>query len=154
MSLLLLIAYSSTLRVAVLGLLPGTGVWGDLQEHSRAVAAPGVLVARPDGALFFGNVNRVRTAVKELAAASDSPPRAVVVDLTASYRLGLPVLDTLADLAADLDHQGVELHLARLRAGPTRSLARHPLHATPSPDRLHPTVTDAVNALGDGWGPS
>ncbi|RRR87545.1 SulP family inorganic anion transporter [Streptomyces sp. RP5T] len=154
LSLLLFIAYSSTPRVAVLGLLPGTGVWGDLKEHPRAVAAPGILVARPDGALFFGNVNRVRTAVKELVAASDRPPRAVVVDLTASYRLGLPVLDTLADLAADLDHQGVELHLARVRARPTRALSRHPLHATLSPDRLHPTVTDAVDALSDGWGPA
>jgi hypothetical protein len=77
-----------------------------------------------------------------------------VVDLTASYRLGLPVLDTLADLAADLDHQGVELHVARVRAGPTRSLSRHPLHATLSPDRLHTTVADAVNALSEGWGPS
>lgn len=154
MSLLLFIAYSSAPRVAVLGLLPGTGVWGDLQEHPRAVAAPGILVARPDGALFFGNVHRVRTAVKELVAASDPPPRAVVVDLTASYRLGLPVLDTLADLAADLDHQGVELHAARVRAGPTRSLSRHPLHATLGPDRLHATVTDAVDALSEGRGPS
>ncbi|MFJ9007617.1 SulP family inorganic anion transporter [Streptomyces canus] len=154
MSLLLFIAYSSTPRVAVLGLLTGTGVWGDLQEHPRAVAAPGILVARPDGALFFGNVHRVRTAVKDLVAASDRPPRAVVVDLTASYRLGLPVLDTLADLAADLDHQGVELHVARIRAGPTRSLSRHPLHATLNPDRLHATLTDAVNALSDGWGTS
>ncbi|GGR89402.1 sodium-independent anion transporter [Streptomyces humidus] len=154
MSLLLFIAYSSAPRVAVLGLLPGTGVWGDLREHPRAVPAPGVLVARPDGTLFFGNAARVRTAVKDLVAASEDPPRAVVVDLTASYRLGLPVLDTLADLAADLDHQGVELHLARVRAGPTRALSRHPLHATLSPDRLHPTVTDAVNALRDGRGPS
>jgi sulfate permease, SulP family len=150
LSLLLFITYSSTPRVAVLGLLPGTGVWGDVREHPRAVAAPGILVARPDGALFFGNVNRVRTTVKDLVAAADTPPRAVVVDLTASYRLGLPVLDTLADLAADLDHQGVELHLARVRAGPTRQLSRHPLHATLSPDRLHTTVTEAVNALGDG----
>ncbi|MCZ4608319.1 STAS domain-containing protein [Streptomyces sp. Lzd4kr] len=130
LSLLLFIAYSSTPRVAVLGLLPGTGVWGDLREHPRAVAAPGILVARPDGALFFGNVHRVRTAVKDLVAASDGPPRAVVVDLTVSYRPGLPVLDILADLAADLDHQGLDLHLARVRAGPTRSLSRHPLHAT------------------------
>ncbi|WP_167828336.1 SulP family inorganic anion transporter [Streptomyces palmae] len=150
MSLLLFIAYSSIPRVAVLGLLPDTSMWGDLQEHPRAVAAPGILVARPDGALFFGNVDRVRSAVKELVAASDALPRAVVVDLTASYRLGLPVLDTLADLAADLDHQGVELHLARVRARPTRSLSRHPLHATLSPERLHTTVTEAVNALSGG----
>ena len=107
-------------------------------------------MARPDGALFFGNVNRVRTTVKDLVAAVDTPPRAVVVDMTASYRLGLPVLDTLADLAADLDHQGVELHLARVRASPTRRLSRHPLHATLSQERLHTTVTEAVNALGDG----
>ncbi|MEU6539022.1 SulP family inorganic anion transporter [Streptomyces sp. NPDC047000] len=151
-SLVLFIAYASTPRLAVLGLLPGTGVWGDLKEHPRAVAAPGILVIRPDGALFFGNVDRVRSAVKDLVAASDAPPRAVVVDLTASYRLGLPVLDTLADLAADLGRQGIELRLARVRAGPARSLSRHPLHETLSPERLHTTVTEAVDALGDGHG--
>lgn len=91
----------------------------------------------------------MRGAVKSLISASDTAPRAVVVDLTASYHLGLPVLDTLADLSGYLDHQGLELHLARVRARPTRSLSRHPQHATLSPGRIHPTVTAAIEALSD-----
>ena len=147
LSLLLFIAYASTPRVAPLGRLPGTDVWGDLQEHRDAVPHPGILVLRPDGQLFFGNVGRVRSDVKRLASDTEAAPRAVVVDLTATYYLGVPVLDTLADLSADLDHQGFELHLARVRARPTRSLSQHPLHATLSPGRIHPTVTEAVRAL-------
>jgi MFS superfamily sulfate permease-like transporter len=150
LSLLLFIAYASTPRVAVLGRLPGTELWGDLREHPRAVAQPGILVVRPDGALFFGNAGRVRGAVRELVTGSASAPRAVVVDLTASYHLGLPVLDALADLSADLEHRDVELHLARVRARPSRSLSRHPLHAALSPERIHPTVAEALAGLGSG----
>lgn len=146
-SLVLFIAYASTPRVARLGRMPGTDVWGDLQERRDAVPHPGILVLRPDGSLFFGNASRVRGAVKTLVSASDPAPRAVVLDLTASYHLGVPVLDTLADLSTDLDHQGLELHLARVRARPAKSLSSHPLHDTLTPGRIHPTVTEAVKAL-------
>lgn len=149
MSLVLFIAYASTPQVARLGRLPGTDVWGDVQEHRDAVPHPGILVLRPDGSLFFGNVSRVRAEVKRLVLASDPAPRAVVVDLTASYHLGVPVLDTLADLSADLDRQGLELRLARVRARPAKSLASHPLHDALTPGRIHPTVTEAVRVLSD-----
>ena len=146
-SLVLFIAYASTPRLARLGRLPGTDVWGDLREHRDAVPHPGILVLRPDGALFFGNASRVQGAVKRLVFASDPAPQAVVVDLTATYHLGVPVLDTLADLSADLDHRGLELHLARVRARPAKSLSGHPLHDTLAPGHIHPTVTAAVEAL-------
>lgn len=149
LSLLLFIAYASTPRVAPLGRMPDTDLWGDLREHPDVAAHPGILVLRPDGQLFFGNAGRIRGAVKRLTLAADPAPRAVILDLTATYHLGLPVLDTLADLSADLDHQGVELHLARVRARPARSLSRHPLHASLSPGRIHPTVAAAIEALSD-----
>ncbi|MCL6667284.1 hypothetical protein [Streptomyces panaciradicis] len=81
---------------------------------------------------------------------ADREKVAVGADLTASCRLGLPVPDILAELAADLDHPGLESHLARVRVGPVRSPARH----DPGTERLHPAVTDAVNALSDVWRPS
>ncbi|WP_425337963.1 sodium-independent anion transporter [Streptomyces violaceorubidus] len=59
-----------------------------------AEPVPGVLVVRPDGNLFFGNISRVRLAVRDRVQAAEPPPHTVVLDLTDSYHLGAPVLDT------------------------------------------------------------
>ncbi|MCD9904493.1 hypothetical protein LUR56_39400 [Streptomyces sp. MT29] len=47
-----------------------------------------MLAVRPDASLFFGNVDHLRlTAVRNLVADTAPPLRAVVLDLTSSYRL-------------------------------------------------------------------
>jgi len=92
LSLLLYIWYTSRPRVAQLGNLPGTQIYGDITEHPQALATPGIIVLRPDGQLFFGNIARVHTAVMQQLD-TDPKPDVVVLDMSASYGLGLPSLD-------------------------------------------------------------
>ena len=149
LSLVLFIADASTPRLSVLGRLPGSTLYGDTAEHPDATTTPGVLAVRPDGELFFGNTNRTRLALLDLlTAAGDASPRAVVLDLSASYRLGLPVLDALDDLREDLAHRNIPLHLARLRARARQELDRHPLADHLGPTAIHPTVKAAVTLAG------
>lgn len=146
LSLVLFVAAAGQRNVAVLGRLPGTRLYGDTATHADAVADPGVLVVRPDGSLFFGNVNRVRAAVLEQRRAAPEAPRAVVLDLTACFQLGVPVLDTLEELREELDRQGVALYLARLHSTAAGQLARHPLGDHLGTRGGHPTVEEAVSA--------
>jgi len=136
LSLALFVAAASRPAVAVLGRLPGTRRYADTADAPQARQLPGVLVVRPDAALFFGNVDRVRRTVLEQVATADPRPTAVVLDLNASYHFGIPVLDTLQDLRTELDRQGVVLHLARIRAPARPALAQHPLGRAP----IHDTV--------------
>lgn len=106
LSLVLFIASASTTHVAVLGKLPNSPLYGDTAQHPGATAVPDVLVARPDGALFFGNADRTRKAVLALTAAAQPPPHNVVLDLSATYHLGVPVLDTLDELRDALKRRG------------------------------------------------
>lgn len=149
LSLVLFIAAASRRNVAVLGRLPGTHLYADTAQHPDAATTPGVLAVRPDGSLFFGNVNRVRLAVRDLVADASPPSRAVVLDLTGSYRLGIPVLDTLDELRGELARKDITLHLAHVRARAERDLARHALSDRIGPHGLHCTVDDAVSeAIG------
>ncbi|MEZ0094923.1 SulP family inorganic anion transporter [Streptacidiphilus sp. EB129] len=148
LSLVLFIAAASRPRLAVLGRLPGSSRYGDTEQHPDAVPPSGVLVVRPDGGLFFGNITRTRLALLELIRSGESTPRAVVLDLTASHHLGLPVLDALDELCDELGRRGAPLHLARLRARARQELDRHPLAARLGPSAIHPTVEAAVAALG------
>lgn len=105
-----------------------------------------MLAVRPDGSLFFGNVNRVRDQVTGTAP----PPRAVVLDLTGSYRLSIPVLDTLDELREELARKDIALHLAHVRARAEQDLTRHALAGHLGPHGRHRTVGDAVSAATGG----
>ena len=149
LSLVLFIAAASTTRVAVLGRIPGSGLYGETSRHRDAATAPGILVARPDGALFFGNCDRIRKDVLALAAAAEPAPRTVILELSATYHLGVPVLDVLDELRDALERRRCALHLAELRATARAEFARHPLSARLGPAAVHATVEDAMAAAPD-----
>jgi MFS superfamily sulfate permease-like transporter len=69
------------------------------------VKARGLLVPRPDGELFFANVSRLPAAVEAARASAPATTQAVLLDLTASYLLGIPVIDGRAPLR---DHLTVQ----------------------------------------------
>ncbi|WP_225636435.1 STAS domain-containing protein [Streptomyces solaniscabiei] len=100
--------------------------------------------------LFFGNIGRVRLAVRDQVRAAGTPPHTVVLDLADSYHLGVPVLDTLDELRDELHRRGIALLLAQVRARAAAGLDRHPLAARLGPRALHPTEDDAVTAAGQG----
>lgn len=141
LSLLLFIANASATRVAVLGRTP-QGEFAELGSRPDLHQTPGLLVVRPDGALFFGNANRVRHDVADLAA--DSAAEVVCLVLSASYRLGLPVLGMLAELDEELARQGVTLWLAAVPSVARPQLAADELGATLGEGRILPSV-DAVH---------
>lgn len=150
LSLVMFIAAASRRNVAVLGRLPGTSQYADTAAHQDAAPTPGVLVVRPDGSLFFGNINRVRLAVQDRLRGTDPTPHTVVLDLTASFELGVPVMDTLQELAEELGRQDITLHLAHVRDKAARQLAAHPLATRLGPQKIHPTVEQAVAAASGG----
>ncbi|MEV6506157.1 SulP family inorganic anion transporter [Streptomyces sp. NPDC051642] len=146
LSLALFIAAAGRPRLAVLGHLPGTHLYGDTDEHDDARVTPGVLVTRPDGALFFGNVSRTKLGVSALLKRADPSPHAVVLDIGASFHLGVPVLDVLDELREELARDGILLHLARVRARAREDLVRHPLAGELGAGALHASVEEAVLA--------
>ena len=73
-SLLLLLYRASRPHVAVLGQVPGMpGQYGDLQRHPENERAPGVVLLRVEGGLFFANADTVRDAVRAHAAKPGDP---------------------------------------------------------------------------------
>ncbi|MEV0850236.1 SulP family inorganic anion transporter [Streptomyces sp. NPDC049954] len=147
LSLVLFVAAASTAHLAVLGKLPASPLWGDTAQHPDATSVPGVLVTRPDGALFFGNADRTRKGVLALTASAHPAPHTVVLDLSATYHLGVPVLDTLGELRESLERRGAALHLARLHEAARHDFDRHRLAGLLGPDAVHADVGDAVRAL-------
>lgn len=146
LSLVLFIAYASAPRIAVLG-RTGSGDFVETRGRDDLAQAPGLIVVRPDGGLFFGNADRVRQAVAALATAGDPPARVVCLVLSNSYRLSLPVLDTLGILEKELGRSGVELWLAAVPSQAQGQLEQDQLATTLGPDRILPSAVAAADSF-------
>jgi sulfate permease, SulP family len=145
LSLVWFIGAASRPRLAVLGHLGGER-YADLLDHPDAATVPGLLLVRPDGPVFFANANPLRLGVLQLVATTLPPPRAVVLDLSSSFRLSLPTVDTLTELGDELGQRRVELWLARVRGTATAELRASGLADRLGPTRLHAALEDAVQA--------
>ncbi|WP_436771877.1 SulP family inorganic anion transporter [Yinghuangia sp. YIM S09857] len=160
LSLVLFIAHASRPRTAVLGRIPGTDRFGDVADQPGATTVPGLLLVRPDGPLYFGNVARLKLAVHDLVAAADPAPERVVLNLVSDFRLGIPVLDTLDELRLELARKHCALHLAHVHPEVRPALDDSAVGRALGPAGVHDSVGDAVRAYqrdstaGDGTGPS
>jgi sulfate permease, SulP family len=96
-------------------------------NHPQIVAgerAPGLLVVRPEGRLFFANARRVVDRIAAMAAGQRPPPRVLLLDLGAVNDLEVTALDRLAGLAEDLHDRGMRLWVAAPSERPLEMLRR------------------------------
>ncbi|MET0981491.1 MAG: sulfate permease [Telluria sp.] len=117
-----LIWRASRPHIAVLGRIPGTEHFRNVERYS-ADTAPGLLLLRVDAGLFFGNVEAVNERIEdELAARPDT--RHLVLVLSAVNSIDTSALFALGELNTMLDARGVRLHLAEVK-GPVMDRLKH-----------------------------
>ncbi|MFC5458845.1 SulP family inorganic anion transporter [Massilia niabensis] len=117
-----LIWRASRPHIAVLGRIPGTEHFRNVERYS-ADTAPGLLLLRVDAGLFFGNVEAVNERIEdELAARPDT--RHLVLVLSAVNAIDTSALFALGELNAMLAARGIKLHLAEVK-GPVMDRLKH-----------------------------
>jgi high affinity sulfate transporter 1 len=122
-SVLLLLRRASRPHVAVLGRIPGTARYSDLERNPDNQILTGVLVFRVEGSLLYFNVEHVRAEVDRRLKSEPAAPRAVIFDLSASPHVDVAGASMLAALKRDLAARGSQLHLAEAR-GSVRDILR------------------------------
>src|SRR5206468_12279716 len=82
--------------VYVLGRKPGTNVFRPRsKEHPEDETFPGLLLLRPEGRIFFANVERVGEKMKPLIA--EAKPKIVALDLAGVFDLEYTALKMLTE---------------------------------------------------------
>jgi MFS superfamily sulfate permease-like transporter len=122
-SVLLLVYRTSRAPISVLGRSAAVpGAFSDRRRHPEALPIPGVLVIRPNAALFYANAQSMLLAFLEALDASDPPATVVVIDLDSNDELDITTTQMLLKLVHALDKRGVELAVAYLH-GPASRIA-------------------------------
>ena len=87
----------------------------NLQTFPKAEMVPGVMILRPDQALFFANADRMMMKLREKISAADPSVRAVVISLEESPDLDSVSIEAIRDLVVFIVTGGRKLVLARVK---------------------------------------
>ena len=111
-SIALLLARVSRPHVAVLGRIPGTRSYSDMERNPSNEAPANAIVVRPEASLIYVNAAAVMEAIRgRLPDAGSSPVRLLVCDLSASPFIDLAGSRMLHELHAQLAGRGIALRL-------------------------------------------
>ena len=113
LSLMALMIHGNRYPVLVLGRKPGTNVFRPRSpEHPEDETFPGLLLLKPEGAIYFANVARLGHAIRELRL--EFAPRVLVLDMSAVPILEYTALTMLMDGEEKMRDSGVMLWLVGL----------------------------------------
>jgi SulP family sulfate permease len=146
-SLVLLIRRASRPHVAILGRIPGTRRFSDQERHPDNARIPGVLIFRPESGLLYFNMDHVRDSITVRVRAETTPPKLVVLDLSAAPRVDLHGALMLGGLADELTAAGIRVQAVEARASVRERLRHEGVDVKLGAVDRFTTVADAVEAL-------
>ena len=134
-SLLGLASQTAHPPVHVIGRKPGEDVLRPLSaRHPEDETVPGLLILRPEGRLFFINVQHVAARMRELIATHQ--PEVVVLDMSRVLDVEYSALMVLMEGERQASAKGVTLWLAGLNPGVLENVRRSGLAARMGDSRM------------------
>jgi sulfate permease, SulP family len=122
-TLVLLLRRTANPHVAMLGRIPGTRLFSDMERNPDNTPVPGAFIFRVNASLLYFNVETVRAAVRQRIRAASSPLKLAVCDLSTSPYVDLAGARMLAKLHQELGDAGIRLRLVAAHAA-ARDLLR------------------------------
>ena len=142
-SLLALAHQEANPPVQVLGRKPGTNVFRPRSaEHPEDETFPGLLLLRPEGRIFFANVERVGEQIHSQIA--EAKPQVVALHLRAVFDLEYTALKMLTEAEKSARADGVVLWLVGLNPGVLAMVRRSPLGQSLGRERMFFNLEQAV----------
>ena len=146
-SLLLLLRRLSESAVVELGRLGQSHDFVDMKQHADARQIDGLIILRPEAALFFANAERILTHARYLVETTPRHCQNVILSLEESPDLDGSTLESLAVFNSTLHAAGKRLLLARLKAPAHEVLLRSSLPELNTDVLLDLSVDSAVSQV-------
>ena len=142
-SMVSLIVRANRHPIHVLGRKPGTNVFRPLSpEHPEDETYPGVLLLRPEGAIYFANAPRLGHEMRALIA--EFTPRVLVLDLSAVPDMEYTALMMLTDGEEQVREAGTLIALVAMNPYVLELIRRSPLWERLGHERMLFTLDQAV----------
>ena len=143
-SLVQLLRRASRPHVAFLGRIPGTWRFSDMARHSDNEPVPGALLVRVESSLLYFNAEHVRDTVAARLRAEATPPKIVILDLSASPHMDIQACGVVMNIADDIRATGARLQIVEARSFVRDRLRAEGLEEHVSQVNRFTSVADAV----------
>lgn len=147
LSLGVLVWRSSRPHMAVIGRVPGTEHFRNIERHA-VETVPGLLALRVDESLFFANATALEERVEELIH-QDPTVRRVLLVCSAINHMDTTALGVLTDMNTSLAKRGITLELAEVK-GPVMDRLQHTSLGQALQGRVFQSVHAAFNLSSPG----
>src|SRR6266550_2252251 len=144
-SLVQLLRRASRPHVAFLGRIPGTRRFSDRARHPDNELIHGVLIFRPESGLVYFNVDNVCDSILSRVRAEPTPPKLVVLDLSAAPRVDLQSAHALGGMADELTAKGIRFQAVEPRASVRDRLRNEGVDGKLGGVNRFTTVADAID---------
>jgi high affinity sulfate transporter 1 len=144
-SMLWLITRASRPHVAILGRIPGTDSFSDLDRHPENEVLAGVLMFRVEASLLYFNAEHVHATIRERIHATPGHLELVIVDLSNSPAVDLAGARMFAALHTELRAAGIVLRLVSAHAVVRDLLRAEGLEAQVGSLGRHSTVSHVLD---------
>lgn len=110
-------------HMVILGRIPGTDLFGDIERHPENQQIPGVFIYRIDSPLIFANAESFKDNFSKALKQEQRPIHLAIIDLNSSPITDVTGVDMIHDLIDELDRKGIVLRLANA-SGKVRDVLR------------------------------
>lgn len=108
---------------AVIGQLPDSKAYRNIERHSNAQTTDGILAIRFDAQFYYGNVSFLKETLKKEEARMSHPLKALVLDASAINQLDSSADTALHELLRDYRERNIEIYIANVK-GPVMDVMK------------------------------
>lgn len=144
-SLLVMLRHTTSPHVAILGRLPGTPVFRNVERAPDAVTSPGIVVLRVDAPLYFANAEFLKDKIRGVESRNPGL-RILVFDAGSVNDLDSSADRALHEIADDFSSRGIDLYVAGTKGIILDVMRRSGFYHHLGADHFFLSVDEAVRA--------
>jgi sulfate permease, SulP family len=137
-------------HIAVLGRVPGTEQFRNVERSPAAETTDGVVIVRVDAPLYFANLDYLRDRLAKLEVEQDGRLRVLVLDASSVTELDSSADTALVEIAEELARRGVHFYLAGVKGRLLDVMRRSGSYEGIGPERFFLSTDEAVRQA-EAW---
>ncbi len=147
LSLVMVIYRTTRPHVAILGRIPGTPFYRNIDRFTDLEIREDVLILRFDAQLYFANTNFFRNKIEEFTEERQGQLKAVIISADSMNNIDSSGIHALEEVAYELKKKGIHLFLVGVK-GPVRdALERSGFTQKLGEDHFFLRIQDAIHFL-------
>jgi len=148
-SLLWVVIRTTRPHAAVLGQLPGTNIYRNIDRHPEAQTQDGMLILRIDAQFYFGNASFLKETIRQQIEQAKHSVKAVLIEAASVNELDASADTTLHEIMEDLKTSDIELYFASVKGPVMDVMKRSQFDQKIGEDHFFTELASAVVEVND-----